>query len=424
MRKHLAVPFFILCSFAAVSQKVYKPGVVVDNKGDTLRGFIGYENWRVNPKAFEFRKHEEDLSATRYDLATVQYFEISGEDAYRKAIIQKEMRPVRPEEISLETPESTQTDTVFLRVLVIGEKISLYQLVDFKDHYYVQESGDSLRELLWKFYMRAGADELQPNQVQELPIYKDQLRKYAQGNEGPSLQRQIDHARYNDIDLSKIIIAINGNGQSWTVANLSRSAGAKPYFFGSIGAGYSLIKGQGSGNPLTGLNYTGSVRPIVSVGMDIPSLRNFGEFTLRVEVAYSQFKYTGTGNSANFLGQAEYETYELQRQDIAPSLSVLYNFRRTHELNFYIGVGFAYNFSSYSTNTFTIKDMTGVNIIPPNANFDELNKNWHSFYLRFGAKIGRKFELGITGDILGDLSSYSGFTLKTDTYSLRGLYRF
>lgn len=429
MRKYLSVPLLILCSLAAVSQKVYKPGLAVKNNGDTLRGYIGYGNWRVNPKSFNFKAHPEDGSATRYDLSGIQYFEISGEDAYRRAIVQKDMRPVRPEDITLDTPDSVQTDTAFLRVLVSGKKISLYQLVDTKDHYYVQgpnvgESGEPIRELSWKFYMQEDVGPMHQNEVQEQPVYKNQLHNYAMANDDPSLQRQIDRTRYNDQDLSKIIIRINGEGQAKAMGNAARDKVAKPVFFGSVGIGYSAMSSTGSGNPVIGLTYKGAAGPVVSVGMDVQSPRNFGDFTLRVEVAYSQFKYTGNGSTTNFIGQAQNENYQVQQQNISPALSVLYNFRRTHNVKFYVGAGWAFNISSYSQNVFTLTDKaTGSVVTQTDAPID-LSKGWQSIFLRLGTRIGQRFELGVTASVFGGMTDYDNYSLKARTYALRALYYF
>jgi hypothetical protein len=424
MRNYLFVPLFVLCSSIALSQKVYKPGFAVNDHGDTLRGYIGYGNWRENPKYFNFKSHQEDGQAVRYDLSTIQYFEITGEDAYRRAIVQKDMRPVRPEDITLDTPDSLQTDTAFLRVLVVGKKISLYHLVDSKDHYYVQEAGKGPVELSWKFYMQEDAGTATGSGVQEQQIFKGQLRSYALGNDDPALLHQIDRAKYRDEDLSRIIILINGEGQARAPGNTARNSGSKPMFFGSVGVGYSTLSSSGNGNPVIGLNYKGTAGPVIAAGVDLSSPRNFGDLTFRFEVAYSQFKYTGNGSTTNFIGQAQNEKYQVQQQNISPALSMFYNFRRTHTVKYYAGLGWAFNISSYSNNVFTVTDKASGSVVSQTNAPIELSKGWQNIFLRLGSRICRKFELGVTASIFGGMTTYDNFSLDAKTYAFRALYYF
>lgn len=125
MRKHLilfVLFLFVLSisSIIATAQHNFKPGLVVGNSGDTLKGQINYLNWQTNPRKITFQPDQPGKPPIQYDLSDLQYFEITGEDSYKRAVVVRDMRPVRIEEITNQTKDSTSTDTVFLRVLVKG----------------------------------------------------------------------------------------------------------------------------------------------------------------------------------------------------------------------------------------------------------------------------------------------------------------
>ena len=84
----------ILISFAALAQSTQKRGYVVLNDHDTLSGWINYKSWRGNPSEIVFRKDSAAAVSTTYRIADLSYFEITGLDAYVKAAVTLDMRPV------------------------------------------------------------------------------------------------------------------------------------------------------------------------------------------------------------------------------------------------------------------------------------------------------------------------------------------
>ena len=53
--KSFLVPVLVSVFSSSFCQKNFLPGYVIQN-GDTLKGFIDYRNWRVNPDAISFRR--------------------------------------------------------------------------------------------------------------------------------------------------------------------------------------------------------------------------------------------------------------------------------------------------------------------------------------------------------------------------------
>ena len=441
MRKILFALSLSLFSLLLTAQTNFKPGIVIPANGDTLKGWIDYSNWRVNPRKIEFRSAPEDKSSVYYTVREIQYFEITGEDAYRRAIVTKDMRPARADQITPETRDTIENDTAFLRILVRGSQLSLFELTDSKQHFYVQETGDVPRELIYRF--NAGAEL---GQVYEQDLFKDQLKKYLPENSANTVERKIDKARYAVQDLSRIVLELNGgasaNGTGSSNGNNAMtgtgSAGAngavlmggsgrrklKTEFFGSVGLDYSKLTFSGD-NVIAAqsLHYNNSLSPIVSVGLDVLSNRNLNDLTLRVELAYSQHTYKGTLHSINpIIGYQQDETFTLTQKNFSPAVSGLYNFRRSKKIRPYVGAGVALNVSSYSRNLYTLVSSDRPHYNDTTNNYLDADKNWVSVFLRAGVRVDRHWEAGVTGNIIGHITTFDHYTASPRTFSLRVAY--
>jgi uncharacterized short protein YbdD (DUF466 family) len=293
--------------------------------------------------------------------------------------------------------------------------------VDFKSHYFLQAGNDTVEELLFKLYMSDN-----DNIVSEWNRYKEQLREYEGDKLSSSLDREIDEARYAGSKLGKIVVELNGR-ESLVYEKTKEKSGNGPRFFVSAGADLSKLSASGNSDvfPEVGMNYKSNLGPFFSVGMDLSSARNFNDFTLRFEIAFSQNEYKGDKHSSNDIaGFPEYETYTMRQQTINPSVSAMYNFRRTKKVRYYIGLGLAYNISGYSMNRYT--QVISIDSLEDNAKDDpiELEKNWPQIFLRAGARFGRKFEIGATGNIYSVFTNYDYFSMSSKTYSLKLTYFF
>jgi hypothetical protein len=415
MKRTLSVVVLLFCSVLLFAQSsIYKPGLVVDNKGDTLKGWIDYGNWLHSPRKINFKTESSNTLVVKYTTGDLSYFEITGLDAYKKAIVTKDMRPVAVTDITPETMDSTETDTVFLRALVKGMKYSLYEFIDFKEHYYLQESDKEPMELSYKLYMEVAAA-----QVEELFIFRDQLKEIAAKNNLPSLQWDIDHARYTEKKLSRIVLALNGSGPAEVYGTAGEKGKTKLQVFGSAGMNYNLLNMSGD-FPLVGMNFKVGIAPVFVAGVDFPNSRNFNDFTFRLEVAYTQNTYKGDKNGFSpYINDPTYETYTLQQRNITPAISILYNFRRLKKTRFYAGGGVAVNFSSYGVNRYTYVDKTSSYSNTSSDDYLVLEKEWGSLFLKLGARINRNLEIGATASLLGSFTKYELLTSRPVTYSTR-----
>ncbi|MDR3711444.1 MAG: hypothetical protein P4L51_01410 [Puia sp.] len=420
-----SLTFFLLCSVLLYSQGIYMRGFVVRNQGDTLRGWIKYGNWKVNPEKIEFKDDLNSRRISEYTVNEITCFEITGLDDYKKATVSLDMNSVDPVEIFSEVAEKRDTvrhETLFLRVLSNAGKLHLYEFVDFKNHFFIQAAGDTIEELIYQLRINR-ADNI----VNEWNRYREQLRGYAGQNLSASLDREIEHTRYSSKSLVAIVTRLNGDknpiGLHAGNEGNTRAAIRNPQIFVSAGAALTSFSMPGDNNlPQGNLQFKNSVIPIVSAGIDLLSPRNFNDFTLRFEMAFSEATYNGSKHTEDVFRNPEYDTYSVKQRNLGTSLSLLYNVRRTKKVRYYFGAGVGFNFSGYSgsqVNQYIYLTPTSVDT---SSSFLQAKKFWEAFVIRAGVRLNRKLEIAAQGNLTSKVISYLYFSGYIRTYGLRLAY--
>ena len=110
------------------AQKNYQTATVITNTGDTLKGYINYKEWRINPTTIAFKTRLGAQSATDFTAKDIRSFKVA-DDLYVSKIVSVEM--TNTENINLVELYSTkpkyQDSCVFLLTLVQA-KAHLYKL--------------------------------------------------------------------------------------------------------------------------------------------------------------------------------------------------------------------------------------------------------------------------------------------------------
>ena len=117
MKKSLSflqlVIFFLIYCGHSLAQPSRQRVFLVINNGDTLHGWILYKGWEGVPKSIDFSLDSLSKQTITYRATDLRYYQIGRAEAYEKAIIPK---------------DSLTSDTVLLRLLVRGSRLSLYKL--------------------------------------------------------------------------------------------------------------------------------------------------------------------------------------------------------------------------------------------------------------------------------------------------------
>src|SRR5688572_3093345 len=205
MRKLTATLLLSFIYLTTFSQKNIQPSYIVLPSKDTVRGSIDYRNWEKNPTQIRFSQSPSESRI--YIINDIEAFGVTGMDYYRKATVKVDDNPVRISDVGIYNEELVHDQTVFLRILAEGAAFTLYELVNFKTHYFIAKAGGPVEELSYKL-IKTG----QTNDVITHNDFRVQLKKLISTNGNLSYEQSIavDKLNYKEKDLVKFVSQLNG----------------------------------------------------------------------------------------------------------------------------------------------------------------------------------------------------------------------
>lgn len=419
MYRIIILAIAICISAPSISQSIRKKGFIVVNKGDTIHGWINYRNWEKNPNSISLSQDSSSGSMVNYSKHDLQAVEITGFDNYIKVIVVKDARPITIGSLLPPEIDSLISDTVLLRILVKGSEFSLYELIDNKPHFFIQKTGENIRELNYRL------EQTETNHYVTKKNYINQLRAYlANTSASIELLRKIEFANYNERDLSKIIYAMNKISGDVEYISLVKSKKLLVSFFAGVGGGYSKLKHNGAAGSLSKMKLSGGFVPFATAGIDISSTRNLQSIVFRGEFSFMMASYTGKGETPPPLGSTEpyYTSYNCSQINISPTISLLYNFIRNESVRVYAGAGVAFNFTSYSKNEYKQTNSTyGEKTV---SNYLEFPKVWVSPVFKLGTKLNNRLSIEMDVRVLSSMTNYAFWSLTPQTCMAQIRYHF
>jgi hypothetical protein len=415
MRTFISALILLIGCNTGIAQKNYLPGILSLSNGDTLRGYINYLNWEKNPRKISFKANNESVSR-EFDANQLKYVEIPGKDIYQTEIVWKDMRPVRLKDLLPSNVLQQVKDTVLMRLLVRGDRISLFELIDEKPHYYIQEPGDTLQELQYKLILN------DDNSVTTRNIFRDHMKKYAL-NKGPkNLERKIENASYNDEDLASIVSLINERVE-YPAAGNDNLAIKKTRFFTGGGVSFNNNSFSGSKKELNLLSPSSRPGFTIVAGADILPKRGGQKFFVRTELKYISSSYKSSGRSKDFYGDEELREYQFKMSSINLSISGMYNVVRMQQGKIYAGAGGGYYLTSYRDHIYQTTNLaTGE--VKSEKNYLAFEKGWGDVFLRTGWMYRDHWELGLLYRVSGNFTTFSQISLKNKSTIATLLYHF
>ncbi|HTD41167.1 MAG TPA: hypothetical protein VK671_11140 [Mucilaginibacter sp.] len=342
----------ILLPVLSYAQSNYKPGYVVDLKGDTLKGFIDYREWGSNPDVIDFKTAVTDKESKRFSPSDINYFNIAGLDSYQRYVGLISMDATDKDHLGSFRDSTYKNAVVFIRILQKGKNLSLYSYTDdIKVRFYVGEAPDYMpKELIYRLYYNYGSNTVkgQNGVTVNENTYMRQLFAFANkyGILDEALQRDIERTDYTEDNIASLVSRIN---------NISKTEYAKsnqprgPIFNVFVGAGANIDNiSTAAGSSFEaggGKSYT-STGGMVSVGVNFfinPIVRRF-QLRLEVGVAQSQFRSLYT------LKVSPYIPFKASFDELSVSLApqVLYNFYNAENFKVFASVGYVLKYYKFS----------------------------------------------------------------------------
>lgn len=363
----------LLLPFLSSAQSNYKPGYVVDIKGDTLKGSVDYLEWERNPKQVTFKSTTGTVQ--QFTPQSSNAFAVTGFEYFEKHVVKISMDPIEATSATNMLDTSYRVDTVFLKTMTKGRYLSLYSYSDaVKTRFYAWSRGDAEpTELAYHVYLGTNSAPVHVNR------YRFQLQNIASGNNvnGSKLAGLLSESAYTDRDLLRIAAAINGTDPS----QLKSGDKVGTRFF--VGAGVNYNGMSFSGDIEFPSNY--SVFPKVSAGIDIFTNKNVQRLFVRVEIGV-------TGDQHD--SKNSYERSELKMQQVTASLALqaYYNFYNGQNLKVFAGGGLSLNNSTYPTHYYIT--LGGIDVTPiKQNNFPDYYKLWETILLKAGVTINNRIEI-------------------------------
>ena len=358
MISRLLLALFLLSSLQIFSQSNYKPGAAITTNGDTLRGFINYRGWFLNPESIEF-KASMDAKAEHLTLENTVWFSVAGYGSYSGFEVPVSMNRLEFAALTVELDTAQILKAVFLKEILRGDKITVFSFQDkIKKRFYIQPAGSNLPiELKYGKTVR---------ELQEIrhDIFKDQLRRVAIENNAltDEVERSIQSASYSEQDVIKIVRSVNTK-QDVTIS-LNRNPGKRVGYFVNAGVNNHHLEYTGKSLiTIDRLTPTGSdkfkdrvtnqsLAPVVAVGADFFTNPVTRKLLIRTELSAFKVKSeTVSYSKDNDITNAEDEnTYRLSVLNVSLSPQVIYNFYTTGALNFYAGAGVTFSILKASEN--------------------------------------------------------------------------
>lgn len=407
----------LLLALSSFAQKKYEKAFIVTNNSDTIRGYINYVEMDKNPVDIKFKKNLEDKEFQKYTIHDIRYFEIEGYEYFSRWVCNISMDESEFARLSLGLDTSHRTDTVFLRMVSSGKYVNLYSYKDkLKTRFYIKNNEDPVPEEL---VYHVSIDNNEGAKVREYNTYQDQLIQVAIKN-GASVDKVRElaaTASYSQKELVKIVETINGGSDDHTFQKANHYK--KTRFFIEGGVGRSSFKFTGR-TDLSDLKFASALTPVISVGLDQFLKPAIGRVIIRPEVTFSMDRLHG-----KYKSDYEWENdYDIKRNTIGLTLSVLVNVYNTDPLKFYLGAGGGLNFSNYPEINYYVKYTESS---PPTKKYPHGFRSDTQILLgRVGCVLNNKIEFSfVYNAVVGRLTeNYIAFSDKYSSQQLRIGYLF
>ena len=238
---------------------------MVTLQGDTIKGYIDYKEWNSSPSEITFKPSAATDNTKQYGVNDIRYFEILNNEAYQRFEVNISLDPVGLEHIRFRDT-SNQNNTVFLKVIYSGTRLSLYSYTDkIKERFFILEAGHKQPvELSYREYLTADS-----RSKTEEDNYRDQLRTLMFNlSVSNNVAYKIQKARYAENDLKKIVYVLNGVSDQ-EVKRMESEKATRTRFFVGVGLQRNQVSIEGNHFLTNYATNTSSVVPIITAGIDL-----------------------------------------------------------------------------------------------------------------------------------------------------------
>lgn len=277
----LCILFFIINQLNA--QDNFIQGYLVNKNNDSITGLIHFSDWDKNPNVIRF-KSDLQSDEVKYKPLEILAFSVA-DDIYQSAIVEVETSPWDLQAINEYAAFSFRTDTVFLRILVSGDKSLYYYKPNIgKEQFYLgKDNGYEL--LLYKEYIKVVDGHR--NKV-ENNKYKGQLIYYLK--DCPKITQIVSSIDYVEKSLLSVFKEYNSClGQNLNVHDEKKKTTLKWCVIAGISITSVIF--EGDKHPiLTEMDFSKSNNVTFGGLVDVVFRGNQGKWSLNNELIWSSYE--------------------------------------------------------------------------------------------------------------------------------------
>lgn len=379
--KPLITFLLLIMHLSIFAQSNYQPGYVVQNNGDTLKGFINYREWDQCPESIDFKSSPTDKQISQFTPMNSKGFQVNGLDAYLTYKGPLSMNKTDFHNLPDHPDTTTKQATVFLNQLVTGKYITLYyHNDDTKIRFLIAEGNNPPTELMYYNYNADGGG------TNHLDIYKGQLKLLINKfySENTKLNRRAESTSYELSQLESLVNEINGN-KPGSIRSASR------FFFG-IALNSTRVQ-------INNVNYIDNpqsltyLSPKISAGIDVFGNKNVQKYILRAEFSFSYIKprFNYSEDPQFNIKTVSDVGYSFDQYTINATPQLLVNVYNKSNFKLYLDGGIGLNVSAYSNHTLNIKYSNIYNTVTTSSTENPygLSTFWLTYPLQVGAVFNR-----------------------------------
>lgn len=412
------VGFGMFHSFCAYAQKNFVPGYVIDQKGDTIPGFVDYRNWRKTPKKIQFRYPGGD-SVVVFEPFDIAEFGTKDE-IYVSAVILSEVSSSAISSLDKEADLKTEEDTVFLQTVFRGHKhLYYYQNEALNDNFYIKPDTSFLL-LGYKIYSKnVDGQEL----IAENKMYLRQLAAYF--SDCPSINARLNKVRYERESIRKVFqyyMACTGFGHEFEKEREKIKAD-----FGVLaGASLGTMRIKNSGfffRSIADIDYNVSENLSFGLFFDLTLPRNQGKWSLSNALLYNSYEFSGI-NDNYFRRDTTFVVYAGMGYSYVKLMNLVRFVYPAGKFHLYVNAGISNGFGKNQVNYRITRFKSDPAAPLEVSTFLELVRNYEQGLVAgAGVKFGRlamdaRIEMG------NGMSLFSAVGVKVNRFYLLAGYRF
>lgn len=413
---------FSVCVFLGwgsilMGQNWYSPGYLIDNSGDTVRGYLSDRSLGQNSKAVMFKDLEGEKEKKTWLPGEIHAYYLETGKLYQTMVLPNGQR-------SFSEPESSTIfyDTVFAAVVLTGE-FNLYAYRDQRDYYHIYfEKDGKLRELV----------EVVPEGFEDnADLFGSKDMLHSLFTDCPDIERELNNAPIKPIPQQKLFVDYNdcSNKEASSSKFEFDRLKLRPHIL--LGANLANCKFRTSGNSALD-NVVLDYRPQFSggVGFELGNSKESAPISMTVDVLLQSLDTEGsTIDEQGGFSAVEYQ-WDLSMLSLKLPILVRYSFssRRVTpfiELGGAFGWRLKFDFTQYRTNYFSNGDSSVIDPRAVPAWEDPLNarRMEQSIIAGIGLEIGR-FTLRSRYERGNGFSALRSWKTTTQSWQLLGGFSF